>query len=89
MGEEALLGALLPPAGASGGIARGDAGPVHADVPLVVDLDGTLIRTDSLLESLFVLAKEHPGLLREKGRIGFAGHGDRVEFRNLRIKSLD
>ena len=33
--------------------------------------------------------KDHPGLLREKGRIGFAGHGDRVEFRNLRIKSLD
>jgi len=63
MGEEALLGALLPPAGASGGIARGDAGPVHADVPLVVDLDGTLIRTDSLLESLFVLAKERPRLL--------------------------
>ncbi|MFH1719792.1 MAG: DUF1080 domain-containing protein, partial [Planctomycetota bacterium] len=33
--------------------------------------------------------KEHPGLLRAKGRIGFAGHGDRVEFRSLRIKSLD
>ncbi|UCD00003.1 MAG: DUF1080 domain-containing protein [Phycisphaerales bacterium] len=33
--------------------------------------------------------KDHPGLSRAKGRIGFAGHGDRVEFRNLRIKSLD
>ena len=33
--------------------------------------------------------KDHPGLKRDKGRIGFAGHGDRVEFRNLRIKSLD
>jgi len=33
--------------------------------------------------------QKHPGLLRESGRIGFAGHGDRVEFRNLRIKSLD
>ena len=33
--------------------------------------------------------KDHPGLLRESGRIGFAGHGDRVDFRNLRIKTLD
>ena len=33
--------------------------------------------------------QKHPGLLRESGRIGFAGHGDRVDFRNLRIKSLD
>lgn len=28
--------------------------------PLVVDLDGTLVRTDTLWESLFILAKEHP-----------------------------
>lgn len=32
---------------------------------------------------------DHPGLLRTTGRIGFAGHGDQVEFRNIRIKSLD
>ncbi|HSN34419.1 MAG TPA: UbiA family prenyltransferase [Ideonella sp.] len=32
----------------------------RADVPLVVDLDGTLVRTDSLLESLFVQAKARP-----------------------------
>src|SRR5204863_3530567 len=31
-----------------------------------------------------VLAK-HPGLLREKGRLGFLGHNDYVEFRNIRI----
>jgi len=31
----------------------------------------------------------HPGLHREKGYIGFLGHGDPVEFRNIRIKSLD
>ena len=41
----------------------GEAGRADAGVPLVVDLDGTLIRTDSLLEALFVLAKEHPRLL--------------------------
>jgi len=32
--------------------------------------------------------KEHPGLLREKGHIGFLGHGDVVRFRNIRIKEL-
>lgn len=32
--------------------------------------------------------KKHPGLHNEKGRIGFLGHGDRVEFRNIRIKEL-
>jgi hypothetical protein len=33
--------------------------------------------------------KDHPGLKRDKGHIGFCGHGDYLEFRNLRIKSLD
>ena len=32
--------------------------------------------------------RDHPGLLREKGHIGFLGHGDHVEFRNLRIREL-
>ena len=31
---------------------------------------------------------EHPGLKRTTGHIGFLGHGDRVEFRNIRIKNL-
>jgi rhodanese-related sulfurtransferase len=30
----------------------------------------------------------HPGLSRTKGHVGFLGHGDRVDFRNIRIKSL-
>ena len=30
----------------------------------------------------------HPGMLRERGHIGFLGHGDYVEFRNLRVKEL-
>ena len=34
-----------------------------------------------------ILAK-HPGLLREKGHVGFLGHDDYVEFRNIRIKEL-
>lgn len=31
---------------------------------------------------------EHPGLKRTTGHIGFLGHGDRVDFRNIRIKDL-
>ncbi len=30
----------------------------------------------------------HPGMLRERGHIGFLGHGDYVEFRNLRVKEI-
>lgn len=32
--------------------------------------------------------RKHPGLFRESGHIGFLGHGDKVSFRNLRIKDL-
>jgi 3-keto-disaccharide hydrolase len=30
----------------------------------------------------------HPGLLRERGHIGFLGHNDYLEFRNVRVKEL-
>lgn len=33
--------------------------------------------------------KNHPGLKRDKGHIGFCGHGDQVEFRNIRVRVLD
>jgi len=32
--------------------------------------------------------KEHPGLLRTTGHLGFLGHGDIVRFRNMRVKKL-
>ena len=32
--------------------------------------------------------KDHPGLLRKTGHIGFLGHGDVVRFRNMRVKRL-
>ena len=32
--------------------------------------------------------KDHPGLQRSKGHIGFLGHGDVVRFKNIRIKDL-
>jgi hypothetical protein len=30
----------------------------------------------------------HPGMLRERGHLGFLGHSSRFEFRNIRIKEL-
>jgi hypothetical protein len=53
-----------------------------------VTLNGVII-TDADLDTVRepdVLAK-HPGLARRSGHIGFLGHGSRVEFRNIRIKS--
>jgi len=32
--------------------------------------------------------RPHPGLHNKKGRIGFLGHGARLEFRSIRIKEL-
>jgi hypothetical protein len=32
--------------------------------------------------------KEHPGLKRTTGHIGFLGHGDEVHFRNIRVRPL-
>lgn len=32
--------------------------------------------------------KDHPGLKRSSGHIGFLGHGDVVRFRNIQIKEL-
>jgi hypothetical protein len=32
--------------------------------------------------------RDHPGLKRESGHVGFLGHGSIVEFRNIRIKEL-
>lgn len=32
--------------------------------------------------------KNHPGLKRNKGHIGFLGHGSELQFRNIRIKDL-
>ena len=32
--------------------------------------------------------QDHPGLKRASGHLGFLGHGDYLEFRNLRVKEL-
>jgi hypothetical protein len=36
----------------------------------------------------FLDEKAHPGKDRTEGHFGFAGHGDPVAFRNIRIKPL-
>lgn len=63
---------------------------VTADGPRIkVILNGKLILDADLstVRDIGVLQK-HPGLMRKSGRIGFLGHGTRIEFRNIRIKEL-
>jgi hypothetical protein len=54
-----------------------------------VTLNGKLI-TDADLSTIKdpEVLKKHPGIQRTSGRIGFLGHGSRVEFRNIQIKRL-
>lgn len=35
------------------------------------------------------ILKEHPGIQRKSGHVGFLGHGTLVKFRNIRIKPLN
>jgi hypothetical protein len=59
---------------------------------ITIKLNGTTIVDADIEEASkngTVDGRDHPGLKREKGHIGFCGHGDQVEFRNIRIKSLD
>jgi hypothetical protein len=32
--------------------------------------------------------RDHPGLKRKSGHVGFLGHGSILEFRNIRLKEL-
>jgi HEAT repeat protein len=56
-----------------------------------VILNGTTILDGDLEEATKngpLDKKSHPGLKRDKGHIGFLGHGSTVWFRNIRIKDL-
>lgn len=58
---------------------------------IIVRLNGATIVDANIKEASkggTMDGKDHPGLLRESGRIGFLGHGDFIEFRNIRIKEL-
>ena len=62
------------------------------DNQITVKLSGeTIVRTNinEVSAGGTMDGRKHPGLLRKKGHIGFLGHGDHVEFRNLRIKELE
>ena len=54
-----------------------------------VVLNGTVILDCDLKDvKEFMANSPHPGKDRTKGHFGFAGHGDAVGFRNIRIKDL-
>jgi hypothetical protein len=54
-----------------------------------VQLNGYQILDADLAEVKELMANTpHPGKDRTKGHFGFAGHGDAVEFRDVKIKSL-
>jgi hypothetical protein len=56
-----------------------------------VTLNGTVINEVDIKEATkngTADHKEHPGLARTTGHIGFLGHGDVVRFKNMRIKRL-
>ena len=54
-----------------------------------VELNGNVIlNTDLATVKEFMNNTPHPGKDLTSGFFGFAGHGDAVEFRNVRIKSL-
>ncbi|MHC4398779.1 MAG: family 16 glycoside hydrolase [Planctomycetota bacterium] len=54
---------------------------VKVNGQIVVDANLDDVKDAAVLE-------EHPGLQSASGYIGFLGHGDRVEFRHVRIKNL-
>ena len=58
---------------------------------ITVELNGTVI-TDadvSKVTEFMYPVKKFKGRLRTSGHFGFAGHGDPVEYRNVRIKALN
>lgn len=58
---------------------------------IAVKLNGTTILDadiDKASTPATMDGRDHPGLKNDKGHIGFCGHGDYLELRNLRIKTL-
>ena len=56
-----------------------------------VTLNGTVILDGDIMEATkegTMDGKNHPGLQKTKGHIGFLGHGDKLKFRNISIKEL-
>ncbi|MHC4536302.1 MAG: 3-keto-disaccharide hydrolase [Planctomycetota bacterium] len=64
-------------------IARGKQITVKLNGTTIVDADIKKASTPKTIDG-----NKHPGLKRKKGFIAFCGHGDKLAFRNLRIKTL-
>jgi hypothetical protein len=64
-------------------IAKGKQITVKLNGVTIVDADIEKASTPKTIDD-----QAHPGLKNAKGRIGFCGHGDQLEFRNIRIKTL-
>lgn len=61
------------------------------DSKIKIILNGNVIVDGDFLEASkngAIDHKEHPGLKRTRGHIGFLGHGDVVRFKNIVIKDL-
>ena len=54
---------------------------IRLNQTMVIDADLDTVTDAELL-------KQHPGLARRAGHVGFLGHRSHVEFRNIRIKEL-
>ena len=65
-------------------ISKGSRITVILNGETIVDAETAEFKTKPTMDG-----NNHPGMLRDKGFIGFLGHGDPVQFRSLRIKSLD
>jgi hypothetical protein len=64
-------------------IAKGNRITVKLNGTTIVDADIKKASTPKTMDE-----RKHPGLKRKKGFIAFCGHGDKLAFRNLRIKTL-
>jgi hypothetical protein len=54
---------------------------------ITVELNGETV-TDANLDDYKEHLKDHPGLARPRGHLGFQSHDGRVEFRRVRLKPL-
>jgi hypothetical protein len=64
-------------------IAKGPKIKVILNGTVITDADITEARENGTMDG-----RQHPGLNRDKGHIGFLGHGSIVQFRNIRVKDL-
>lgn len=64
-------------------VVRGSKVQVILNGTTIVDGDFLEASQDSTLDG-----RDHPGLQRTSGHIGFLGHGDVLRFRNIRLKDL-